>query len=197
MPRKRLPAAPEIPRIHPDIADKVVPIDSLHEYHRNPNIGDVPKIAHSLRNNGQFKTITVNVGTYTGRPNEILAGNHTWKAAKELGWVDIARSLVDVDEQTAARIVADDNHTAELAKRDPEKLAELLGFIAEDDLAKSTFTDDELAKLLGGDDEGDADVDDEGEPVWGVIITCRDEAQQLDLIERLAAEGHDVRAMVR
>jgi hypothetical protein len=30
-----------------------------------------------------------------------------------------------------------------------------------------------------------------------VIITCWDEAQQLDLLQKLDAEGLDVRAMVR
>jgi hypothetical protein len=31
--------------------------------------------------------------------------------------------------------------------------------------------------------------------MWGVIVTCR-EQQQSDLLERLAAEGHAVRALL-
>ena len=194
-PRKRkAPTGPQ-PRIHPGIGGTLVPLGDLHEYYENPNVGNVDVIAHSLAHNGQYKPITVNVGTYTGRPNEILAGNHTWKAAQQLEWPDISVSFVDVDDMRAAIIVADDNHTAELAKRDDEALAKLLGRIP---LEESTFTEDDLAKLLDKTpDEGDADEEDDDEPVWGVIVTCRDERQQLDLIEALSAEGHDVRAMVR
>jgi ParB-like chromosome segregation protein Spo0J len=194
-PRKRkAPPGPQ-PRIHPNIGGTLVALADLNEYYENPNVGDVDKIAHSLDHNGQYKPITANLGTYTGRPNEILAGNHTFKAAQQLDWPDIAVSFVDVDDVRAAIIVADDNHTAELAKRDDAALAKLLGRIP---LEESTFTEDDLAKLLDKTpDEGDAAEEADDEPVWGVIITCRDEAQQLDLIERLDAEGHDVRAMVR
>jgi hypothetical protein len=122
------------------------------------------------------------------------AGNHTWQAARQEGWTEIARTLTDVDEEEARGIVAADNAIAEKAKRDPDALAELLGGL--DDLEATGYTDADLAKLLA-DDAGDADDEGEEDPVWGVIITCRDETQQLDLLQKLDAEGLDVRAMVR
>lgn len=183
------------PRIHEQLADLVVPIESLHQFLGNPNVGDIPLLRRSLRRFGQYKPITVNIGTLTGRPNEILAGNHTWQAARQEGWPDIARTLIDVDQQEATAIVAADNRIAELAKRDPEMLAEMLGGL--DDLEATGYTEEDLAKLLEDQSPDDADADDEDDPVWGVIITCRDEAQQLDLLQKLDAEGLDVRAMVR
>lgn len=188
-----LPVVKHGKRIHPLIAELAVPIESLHQFKGNPNMGDIPLIRRSLRRFGQYKPITVNVGTHTGRPMEILAGNHTWQAARQEGWTEIARTLVDVDEEEARGIVAADNAIAEKAKRDPDALAELLGGL--DSLDATGYTDSDLAKLL--EQPADADDDDEEDPVWGVIITCRDEAQQLDLLQKLDAEGLDVRAMVR
>jgi hypothetical protein len=89
-------------RIPESMAPLAVAISDLVPYHRNPRTGDLPAIVESLRVNGQYKAIVVNRGTHTGRPNEILAGNHTFAAAKELGWEEIAATWVDVDEETRA-----------------------------------------------------------------------------------------------
>jgi ParB-like chromosome segregation protein Spo0J len=183
------------PRIHAQLAELVVPIESLQQFKGNPNVGDVALIRRSLRRFGQYKPITVNVGTLTGRPNEIVAGNHTWQAARQEGWPDIARTLIDVDQEEAVGIVAADNRIAELAKRDPEILAEMLGGM--DDLTATGYTEEDLAKLVADQSVDEGSDEDEDDPVWGVIITCRDEAQQLDLLQKLDAEGLDVRAMVR
>ncbi|MDK7111365.1 ParB N-terminal domain-containing protein, partial [Corynebacterium amycolatum] len=78
---------------------------SLQAYHRNPRRGNVTKIAESLKIRGQYRPIVVNKGTYTDRENEILAGNHTWQAAKKLHWDTIQIVTVDVDADQAAQIV--------------------------------------------------------------------------------------------
>ncbi|MET7889958.1 ParB/RepB/Spo0J family partition protein [Streptomyces mirabilis] len=113
-------------RIPESLLPLAVPVDDLTGYHRNPRTGDVDAIAESLRVNGQYKAIVVNRGTHTGRPNEILAGNHTWAAAKELGWEQVAATWVDVSEEDAARIVVVDNRTSDLAGYDSELLADIL-----------------------------------------------------------------------
>lgn len=61
-----------------------------------------------------------------GRPNEILADNHTWAAAQQLGWDQIAATFVDVQDEDAARIVVVDNRTSDLAGYDSELLADIL-----------------------------------------------------------------------
>lgn len=109
-----------------------VPVDSLTTYHRNPRRGDTRAIAASLDINGQYRPITVNIGTHTGRYREVLAGNHTLAAARELGWATIAATFVDVDDTAATRIVLADNRTSDLATYDTPALGALLTDLAGD-----------------------------------------------------------------
>ncbi|MFJ1529763.1 ParB/RepB/Spo0J family partition protein [Streptomyces mirabilis] len=133
-------------RIPESLLPLAVPVDDLTGYHRNPRTGDVDAIADSLRVNGQYKAIVVNRGTHTGRPNEILAGNHTWAAAKKLGWEQIAATWVDVSEEDAARIVVVDNRTSDLAGYDSELLADILEDLP--DLDGTGYDQTALDKLL-------------------------------------------------
>ncbi|MGY4742842.1 ParB/RepB/Spo0J family partition protein [Streptomyces sp. ATMOS53] len=133
-------------RIPESLLPLAVPIDDLTGYYRNPRTGDVGAITESLRVNGQYKAIVVNRGTHTGRPNEILAGNHTWAAAKELGWDQIAATFVDVSDEDAARIVVVDNRTSDLAGYDSELLADILEELP--DLDGTGYDQNALDKLL-------------------------------------------------
>ncbi|MFE3196780.1 ParB N-terminal domain-containing protein [Embleya sp. NPDC059237] len=117
---------PKTPRIPASLASLAHPIGDLTPYHRNPRIGDVPAIAASLEHHGQYRPIVVNKGTLTGRPNEIIAGNHTVAAALTLGWKEVAVTWLDVDNATAAKIVVVDNRTNQLGGYDAELLAEIL-----------------------------------------------------------------------
>ncbi|MYT33930.1 ParB N-terminal domain-containing protein [Streptomyces sp. SID8354] len=90
-------------RIPASLADLAIPVDELAPYHRNPRTGDLDSITESLSTHSQYRPIVVNRGTLTGRPNEILAGNHTFKAAKQLDWTDIAVTWLDVDDDAAAK----------------------------------------------------------------------------------------------
>jgi ParB-like chromosome segregation protein Spo0J len=103
-----------------------VPVGDLRTYHRNPRRGNTTVIAQSLTINGQYRTLAVNRGTHTGRPNEVLAGNHTLIAARDLGWDTVAVTYVDVDDDVGDRIVAADNRTADLGEYDDQLLLELL-----------------------------------------------------------------------
>ena len=133
------------------LAVEYVPVGELVLYHRNPRRGDVGRIAESLRVNGQYRTICANRGTQTGRPNEVLAGNHTLLGIRQLGWETAAVTWVDVDDDQAARIVVVDNRTSDLADYDG---SELLALLAEfEDLEGTGYTDAEFAKLLA--DEGE------------------------------------------
>lgn len=125
---------------------ETLPLSGLVGYYRNPRKGDVPAIATSLRINGQYRQIVVNEGTLTGRPLEVLAGNHTVAAARELGWEDIKVVLVDVDEEAAARIVAADNRTADRGSYDEAALVDLLQGIG--DLEGTGYSDDYLDTLV-------------------------------------------------
>lgn len=129
----------------------------LATYHRNPNLGNPSVIEGSLRSNGQYRPIVVNLGTHTGRPNEVLAGNHTLIAMRNLlesepdnpAWRTIDAYVIDVDEDRAARIVLADNKTAQSGfGYDSEILAGLLAGLP--DLEGTAFSADEYSDLLAG-----------------------------------------------
>lgn len=129
-------------------------IKDLKIYHQNPRVGDVEAIAQSLQVNGAYKPIVVNKGTHTGRPNEVLAGNHTLKAHRllvergESQWATIATWVVDVDDEQAARIVLADNRTADLGSYDNDDLLELLGSL-DDGLEGTGYDEGYIDALLG------------------------------------------------
>ena len=126
-------------------------LSELSPYFKNPRRGHVSAIAESLSVNGQYRPIVVNLGSRTGRPLEVLAGNHTLAAARSLGWDSIAAVTVDVDEVAAARIVAADNRTADLGGYDDEVLGALLAGIRDEvGLEGTGYDDDFLDGLLDG-----------------------------------------------
>ena len=109
----------------------------------------------SLRRHTQYKPITGNIGTHTGRPLEILAGNHTLLAFRALAeaepedkaWQKILVHWVDVDDDMAERIVVADNQTGSLGGFDEAQLAEIVaGFSG--DIDGLGFTDADVDDLM-------------------------------------------------
>ena len=94
-----------------------VPVGELTPWPRNPRRGNVALIAESLERHGQYRPIVVRKAT-----GEVLAGNHTLAAAKKLGWPEIAATIVDVDAETAERIVLIDNRSNDVAGYDEAQL---------------------------------------------------------------------------
>jgi len=126
-----------------------VSISSLEGYPTNPRRGDIEAIAYSLKTHGQYRPIVVQYGT-----NYILAGNHTYKAAKKLGWKKIKVTYVDCDEQTARRMVLADNRLTDLASYNEPLLKNLLTALP--DLEGTGFTATEvesLDRLISGDEK--------------------------------------------
>jgi hypothetical protein len=80
----------------------------------------------------------------------VLAGNHTLKAAKALGWKEIAATFVDCDDDRALRILLADNRTNDLATYDDNALADLLKELATSDLGfiGSGYDGDDLDRIL-------------------------------------------------
>jgi len=113
------------------LAVQVVDLAVLTPHPENARHGDIPRIKASLRKLGQYRAIVVNVGTYTHRPMEILAGHHLVQAARELGWDRVAITTVDVNNDTAKRIMLADNRTSDLATYDDRLLVELLGSLGD------------------------------------------------------------------
>ena len=127
------------------IAYEKLPVEGLHTFPGNPRKGDVEQIAKSLNKHGQYRPIVVNRGTHTGRPLEVLAGNHTLLAARSLDWGKIDAAVVDVDDVTAKSIVASDNRLADLGGYDAAALFELLDSL--DDLSGTGYGVGDLEAL--------------------------------------------------
>lgn len=127
------------------IGHKTVPINVPVPYGKNPRRGDVERIAKSLEENGQYKTITLRTPT-----NEILAGNHTHKAARLLGWDKIAVDHIGpMSDDEAKRIVLVDNAANDWASYDLAVRAELLESLPNPTYG-SGYTQAELEAALNG-----------------------------------------------
>jgi hypothetical protein len=112
-----------------DLIPLATPLDSLKPWSKNPRKGDVGAIAKSLAKFGQRRPIVARRST-----NEVIAGNHTLAAAKQLGWKQIAVVWVEDDDQTATAFALADNRTQDLGYYDEEMLEELIGSLTEQDL---------------------------------------------------------------
>lgn len=114
--------------IHDSLAPLLRDIETVGQYPKNPRAGDIAVIAESMEINGMYRPIYVQKST-----GHILAGNHTYAAALSLGATKIPVVELDVDDNTAARIVLVDNRSADLGEYDTAQLVELLGELEEHD----------------------------------------------------------------
>lgn len=132
-------------QIPESLAELAVPVADLKPYNGNPRRGNVELIKESLQAHGQYRPIVARRDT-----SEVLAGNHTLYAARELGWESIAATFVDVDDEQAARIVLMDNRAADQGTYDQDALLQILKELeaTEAGLSGSGYLDDDLDDLL-------------------------------------------------
>ncbi len=131
--------------IRKELQHLAVAVNSLTPHPQNVRQGDVGAISESLKHHGQYRPIVVQLST-----RHILAGNHTFKAAKALGWKEIACTFVDCDDEQATRILLMDNRANDLASYDDGALAEMLQTLmaTDDQLAGTGFDPEDLQQLL-------------------------------------------------
>lgn len=141
-------------RVHPTLDKLTIRLDQLRPRKGNPRRGNIDAIAESLERNGQYRPVVVNKPT-----GEILAGNHTYAAAKRLGWTHIAATFVDVDEDQAARIVLADNRTGDLGDYDDTLLLDMLKDL-DGDLIGTGYNQDDVDALAALGSAGAANLDD-------------------------------------
>jgi ParB-like chromosome segregation protein Spo0J len=141
-----------------------VPINTISTHPQNARRGDVKAIAASLRANAQFAPIVVQA-----RTRQVLSGNHTLLAARELGWEEIDAVFVDVDDQHAYRIMLAANRTAELGGYDNDALAELLSYL--DSYEGTGYTVADIEALIAPPPTLDelADAATPGDDEWPVL----------------------------
>lgn len=119
----------------------IVPTGDLRSYPHNPRQGDVGAISVSMMVNGMYQPVIVS------SDNVILAGNHTWKAAMDLGYQQIPVVKLDIDHTSAAarKIVLGDNRIGDLAIWDDKQLADVL--FGMEHVAGTGYDIEELAEI--------------------------------------------------
>ena len=171
----------------------------LSVYYKNARRGDVDLIAESMQRNGVYKPLVVNRGTKTGRPMEVLCGNHSLMAIRRLAdenprderWQTVDVYVIDVDEQQAARTVIADNKSSDEATYEVEELVNLLTELP--DLAGTGFDRDELDELLEALDT--PEVEEETPPEeptsdgYDLLVECSDAEERARVKKQLLAQG--------
>lgn len=124
----------------------LAPIDSLRTHPENPRRGDIDLIAKSLDTYGQLKPV---IAKSLDGQDTIYAGNHTWQAAKQLGWTHIAVSRpAYLSDEEADRYLLMDNRASDLAGYDTGELTALLEERADaGTLERTGFDQDDLNEL--------------------------------------------------
>lgn len=147
--------------IRKELQHLAVPVAHLTPHPQNVRQGDVGAISESLKHHGQYRPIVVQKSS-----GHILAGNHTFKAAKALGWKEIACTFVDCDDEQATRILLMDNRANDLASYDDGALAEMLQTLmaTDDQLAGTGFEPEDLQELLDTTNANFAPLTDEDNP---------------------------------
>jgi ParB-like chromosome segregation protein Spo0J len=187
-----------------------VSLDAIHADPANTNTHDARNLAAivaSLREFGQVEPLVVRKGT--GR---VIGGNGRLEAMRSIGWSHCDVVEIEASEIKAAGLGIALNRTAKLSAFDEQALLRTLAALqSEPDFpTESTgFSDAEVADLLarlgGPGDDPEPEAEPEAEPdapvehvteKWMVVVECRDEADQVAMIERLMAEGREVKAIV-
>lgn len=119
-----------------DLEALAVPLSQLKPAERNPRKGDVEAIKKSYQRFGQRKPIVV-----ARASSEIVAGNHQYLAAQQLGWKKIAVVWVDDDPETQAAYSIADNRIGQLGEWDVTALIEAFDFVGTDDLEAAGFSE--------------------------------------------------------
>jgi hypothetical protein len=142
-----------------EIQHLIVDIQSVKPHPNNVRQGDIGAISESLKAHGQFRPIVVDK-----RTNYILAGNHTWKAAKLLGWKQISAGFLEtLNDDEALRILLADNRTTDLANYDDSGLVDLLKSLSKTPIGlEGTLFDgnalDDLCRIVEGSMHGALDA---------------------------------------
>lgn len=139
-------------KIEATLEPLIVPIDSIRPWPENPRRGDIDAVARSLSKFGQQKPIVVHA-----RPPDIpvvIAGNHTWHAAKKLEAEGIAATAFTGTVEEANAYALADNRTSEMGTIDPELLLAITDQLPDDLLRAASYEESDLdlmRQLAAGD----------------------------------------------
>lgn len=156
--------------------------DPLKEHPRNPKKGDEELIDESINVNGWYGAVTAQKSS-----GYILAGNHRYRVAKERqGAVEIPVIWLDVDDDSALKILLVDNKSADAGVYDEQLLEDLLASLDSLDgtgynLASAQERIEEAAASKAAPAPppvADEVPDDVYKPEYGVMVVCKTEEEQ-------------------
>lgn len=101
-------------------------LSELQPHPQNPRQGDVGAIHTSIEANGFYGALVVQKSS-----GFVLAGNHTLLAARDSGAVKVPILELDVDDETALKILLVDNRSSDLATYDDPMLLGILAALNE------------------------------------------------------------------
>lgn len=128
--------------------------------------------------------------TAPGGPLEVIDGH---LRVETMGDEEVPVVILDVTEAEAAKLLATVDPLSALAGQDDTKLIELLQGVSSDTAAVQAM----LAGLVKLPEEGgEAAQFDLPPPSYDVLVTCADEREQVELLERLTSEGLTCRSMI-
>ncbi|GAB2918574.1 ParB N-terminal domain-containing protein [Nonomuraea fastidiosa] len=119
----------------------MVAVGDLKPHPDNPHRGDVDVIVESIRKHGFYGSVVAQKSRM-----RIIAGEHRWRGAVKAGLKHVPTVIIDVDDDTAKRIMLADNRLAEYGEYDDAKLAELLQSLPS--LDGTGWRDEDLEDLL-------------------------------------------------
>jgi ParB-like chromosome segregation protein Spo0J len=123
---------------------ELIPLDHLRPHPENPRRGDTSAIRASIEALGFYGVLIAQRST-----GFVIVGNHRLRAAQELELDAVPVTYLDVDDETALRILLADNRTSDLGTYDDRLLADVLSSLAAAGaLAGTGYDPDHLERLL-------------------------------------------------
>lgn len=177
----------------------VLDLDQLEPFDGNARRHDDKILTSSIAVHGQYRTLVVRaVGPDPEHPEKyvLLAGHGTAEAMRARHHTKARVELVVCSDEEALQINLVDNRSNDVAFYDEDALAAQLEQAAEFGFAGTGWDQKTADKYLNPDGGGGSD--DEGEPgqTWAIIVECRDEEQQADLLKKFDEEGLNCRPLI-
>lgn len=114
-----------------------------------------------------------------------------------IGWSEIAVVYTDLEGVDAIGYGIADNRTAELAEWDEEALvAQLRELDSVDALDPTLWDDEELAAMFDPTTTNEDAANQTMPQKWDILIECKSEAEQVNLLERLTEEGFSCKSLI-
>ncbi len=185
-----------------DVAAEWVALDRVHPWAKNPKPIEpkhVRELSRSIKRFGFGDPIVARTAN-----GEIIAGHLRHAAAKRLKLQRIPVRFLDLSEEEAHVMAVAETKLERMRDFDDDQLSARLDELEEvgADLEFGTgFSADDIDDLIES-GEGAFDAGSDGAPggvdalKFQLLVTCRDDAHQAELLDRLEAEGLECKPMM-